>query len=255
MRVILILLSVVLLQSTSKAQFIDDSPAMQAAIDLRNDFVKALEKKDFIPFAHQGMDAAIRMLADQIRDVQGDAEMSERLLRNWEASSATFDSILSSKVLDLGDHEPLFPWINDYLGEMAAKYGTIIYTLPLVKDIQMINYALPVVFQPKGTWQTDSASQGLDLRVEYRKHFIPFANFVTYYVTLIGCQIVADRQGQPELKKVCKPAAEKLQSAMGRYVAPVVSDWIFNASNQSIQIGPNRLRYNTVEDLRRAIRN
>jgi hypothetical protein len=255
MRVILILLSVVLLQSTSKAQFIDDSPAMQAAIDLRNDFVKALEKKDFIPFAHQGMDAAIRMLADQVRDVQGDAEMSERLLRNWEASSATFDSILSSKVLDLGDHTPLFPWINDYLGEMAAKYGTIIYTLPLVKDIQMINYALPVVFQPKGAWQTDSASQGLDLRVEYRKHFIPFANFVTYYVTLIGCQIVADRQGQPELKKVCKPAAEKLQFAMGRYVAPFVSDWIFNASNQSIQIGPNRLRYNTVEDLRRAIRN
>jgi hypothetical protein len=228
---------------------------MQAAIDLRNDFVKALEKKDFIPFAHQGMDAAIRMLADQVRDVQGDAEMSERLLRNWEASSATFDSILSSKVLDLGDHQPLFPWINDYLGEMAAKYGTIIFTLPLVKDVQMINYALPVVFQPKGTWQTDSASEGLDLRVEYRKHFIPFANFVTYYVTLIGCQIVADRQGQPELKKVCKPAAEKLQFAMGRYVAPVVSDWIFNASNQSIQIGPNRLRYNTVEDLRRAIRN
>ncbi|MBU6155075.1 MAG: hypothetical protein KGP28_12290 [Bdellovibrionales bacterium] len=255
MRSILILLSVVLLQTTSNAQFIDDSPAIQAAIDLRNDFVNALEKKDFIPFAHRGMDGAIRMLADQIRNDQGDVEMSERLIRQWEDSSLRFGVLLSSKVQDLGDHEPLFPWINEYLGEMAAKYGTIIYTLPLVQDIQMINYALPVVFQPKGTWQTDSASQGIDLRVEYRKHFIPFANFVTYYVALIGCQIVADRQGQPEMKKVCKPAAEKLQFAMGRYIAPVVSDWIFNASNQSLQIGPNRLKYNTVEDLRRAIRN
>jgi hypothetical protein len=255
MRVILILLSVVMLQSTSRAQFIDDSPAIQAAINLRNDFVKALEKKDFVPFAHRGMDGAIRMLADHVREAKGDAEMSARLLRLWEESSIVFQSILSSKVLDLGDHEPLFPWINDYLGEMADKYGTIIYTLPIVKDVQMINYALPVVFQPKGAWQTDSASQGLDLRVEYRKHFIPFANLVTYYVTLIGCQIVADRQGQPEMRKVCKPAAEKLQFAMGRYIAPVVSDWIFNASNQSIQIGANRLKYNTVEDLRRAIRN
>jgi hypothetical protein len=95
----------------------------------------------------------------------------------------------------------------------------------------------------------------LDLRIEYRKHFIPFANIVTYYVTLVGCQYVADRQGQPELKKVCKPVAEKLQLAMGRYVAPVVSDWIFNASNQSLQIGANRLKYNTVDDLRRAIQN
>jgi hypothetical protein len=255
MRIVSILLSVVLFASTSNAQFVDDSPAIQAAIDLRNEFVKALEKKDFVPFAQRGMDGAIRMLADQMRDVYADPEMAERLIRNWESSSVRFEAILSSKVLDLGDHEPLFPWINETLGEMAAKYGTIIYTLPIVKDVQMINYALPVVFQPKGTWQTDTASQGLDLRVEYRKHFIPFANFVTYYVTLIGCQIVADRQGQPELKKVCKPAAEKLQFAMGRHVAPVVSDWIFNASNQSIQIGPNRLKYNTVDDLRRAIRN
>jgi len=255
MRALLILLSVSLLPITSQAQLVDDSPAIQAAINLRNDFVSALEKKDFIPFARRGMDGAIRKLAEQIRDEQGDAELSDQLIRSWETSSARFEEVLSSKTLDVGDHQPLFPWINDFLGDMAEKYGSIIYTLPVVKDVLMINYALPVVFQPKGAWQTDGASQGVDLRIEYRKHFIPFANIVTYYVTLIGCQVVADRQGQPELKKVCKPVAEKLQFAMGRYVAPVVSDWIFNASNQSIQIGPSRLKYNTVEDLRRAIQN
>jgi len=255
MRTILIFAFAFFIQSTSFAQIMDDSPAIQAAINLRNDFVNALENKDFIPFARRGMDGAIRTLAEQIRTENQDSELSEQLIRQWDQSSARFDSILASKLLDLGDHEPLFPWINEFLGQMADKYGTIIYTLPIVKDVQMINYALPVVFRPKGSWQTDSASQGLDLRIEYRKHFIPFANIVTYYVTLVGCQYVADRQGQPELKKVCKPVAEKLQFAMGRYVAPVVSDWIFNASNQSLQIGANRLKYNTVDDLRRAIQN
>jgi hypothetical protein len=61
--------------------------------------------------------------------------------------------------------------------------------------------------------------------------------------------------GQPQLKKVCKPVAEKLEFAMGRYIAPVVSDWIYNAGNQNLQIGKSRLKYNTVEDLRRAIQN
>jgi hypothetical protein len=252
MRTILILLSVLFIHQSAHAQLVDDSPAIQAAIDLRNQFVDALERKDFVAFAHQGMDGAIRKFAEQIQEEQNDAELSNELISLWEQSSIVL-ALADSKVFDIGDHAPLFPWFNEFLDKMAAKYGTIIYTLPIVKNITMLNYALPVVFKPNGPWRTDGASQGLDLRIEYRKHFIPFANIVTYYVALLGCEYIAQRQGQPEMKKICKPVAQKLEYAMGRYIAPVVSDWIFNASNQTLQITSDRLRYNTVDDLRRAI--
>jgi hypothetical protein len=256
MRTILILLSVFVIQSTSFAQsYYDDSAEIQAAIDARNSFVNALLNKDYMSFAHQGFDIAVNQLADQLRTENNDPVMADELLANWSRSSVNFSRALTMSALELGDHSPLFPWVNQFLGKMSNKYGTIIYTLPIVKDIMMVNYALPVVFAPRGAWQTDGQVEEVDNRIEYRKHFIPFANFVTYYTALIACNYVAQRQGQPDLKKVCKPAAQKLQFVMGRYIAAPVSDWIFNAANQSMQIGADRLKYNNVDELRRAIQN
>lgn len=226
---------------------------MQAAIDVRNDFVRALQRKDFTEFAGKGMDGAIRQFADQIRTRFSDEARASELIQRWEATYVLFQRRALPKMDELGDHAPMFPWINEFLAKMSSRYGTIIYNLPIVKDIQMVNYALTVVFHPRGPWQQDGASQGIDLRIEYRKHFIPFANLVTYYTALVGCNYVAQQQGDPQLKRMCKPAAEKLRFAMGRYVAPVVSDWIYNASSESLHIGPERLRYNTAQDLRKAV--
>jgi hypothetical protein len=258
MRKTLILLFAVLISAPFASQGhaqvrSDEDAAMQAAIDVRNEFVRALQKKDFSEFAGKGMDGAIRLFAEQIRTQYSDHLLATELIQKWESTLVLFQSRVLPKVDELGDHAPMFPWINEFLAKMSSRYGTIIYNLPIVKDIQMVNYALPVVFHPHGTWQQDGASQGIDLRIEYRKHFIPFANLVTYYTTLVGCNYIAQRNGDPQLKRMCKPAAEKLRFAMGRYVAPVVSDWIYNASSESLQIGPERLRYNTAEDLRKAV--
>jgi hypothetical protein len=258
MRKILVLLTIVLISvsasNRANAQIhAGEDAAMQAAIDVRNDFIRALEKKDFTEFAGKGMDGAIRVFADQIRTQYRDEASASELIRKWESTLILFQRRVLPKIEELGDHAPMFPWINEFLAKMSSRYGTIIYNLPIVKDIQMVNYALPVVFHPHGAWQQDGASHGIDLRIEYRKHFIPFANLVTYYTVLVGCNYVAQQQGDPELKRICKPAAEKLKFAMGRYVAPVVSDWIYNASSESLQIGPDRLRYNSAEDLRKAV--
>ncbi len=255
MRTTLTLLSALLLSfasGTTHAQ-VNDSDALQAAIDARNAFVRDLLNRDFTASAHRGMDLAIREFARQIREEQGDVRMSRELLSQWEQSSVGFYRAVSLSPNDLGDHDPLFPWINEFLGKMSSKYGTIIYSLPIVKDILMVNYALPVVFKPRGGWQTDGRVEDVDNRIEYRKHFIPFANFVTYYTALISCNVVAQRQGAPQLKRLCGKAAEQLRFVMGRYIAPRVSDWIFRAANDRLYLGEESLRLNSVEQLRRAI--
>lgn len=225
--------------------------AIQAALDARNDFVTALQNQDFTDLTRQGFENAIQTAVQDLRD-RSDNQLADELLSKWQGSDF-MGALFLSQFHDLGDHAPLFKWLDDFFSKMASKYGTIIYNLPYVKDLRTLNYAILVVFTPKGKgWQTSD----VDPRIEYRKHFIPFANIITYYAALFACNYVATKQGVPELKRLCGKAAEKLQFVMGRYIAPVVSDWIFKAANgssSSIQIGSNRLRYNTADELRQAI--
>ena len=225
--------------------------AIQAALDARNDFVTALQNKDFTAITHEGFANAIETAVQDLRD-RSDDQMADELQAQWEKSDF-MGALFASQFNDLGDHAPLFAWLDGFFNKMAAKYGTIIFNLPYVQDLRTLNFAIPVVFAPKSkAWQTE----GVDARIEYRKHFIPFANIVTYYVTLYGCKYIAKKNGI-DGKQICGKAADKLKQVMGRYIAPPVSDWIFKVanrnSNDSIRIGSDRLRYNTADDLRAAI--
>ncbi len=219
--------------------------AMQGALDARDGFVDALEKKDFTKIAHDAFDHAIQAMVEDLRS-RGDDQMANELLLKWHHSEAAF--YLS--VMDLGDHAPLFPWLADYINKMADKYGTIILSLPYVKDIITLNFAIPVVFTPHGKWQI----AGIDSRIEYRKHFIPFANIVTYYVSLYGCKYIMAKQGMSQIgNQLCGKAAERLEFAMGRYIAPQISDFIFKQTDLRPQLSTADYRYSTAEELQRAI--
>ena len=226
---------------------------IQAALDARNTFVHALQNQDFTAVTQQGFDYAIQELAQTLRD-QNDNAMADELLARWQQTS--FDAALRVAMLpssrELGDHAPLFPWLEQFLDKMAKKYGTIIFTLPIVKNIRTLNFAIPVVFSPKSaSWQ----KAGIDSRIEYRKHFIPFADIVTYYIALIGCDILVKKEGVPQLKKLCSKVADKLEFVMGRYIAPQLSDWVFKAANSSRSVDDNALFYTSAEQLRNAIQN
>jgi hypothetical protein len=250
---ILIVLAALAIHTTSFAQNTQDTEdaAIQASLDARDQFITSLEHKDFQGMTHQAFDAAVKNLADQVRTEYNDSDMADSLLKQWTSASANFDKILINRLnnKDLGDHDPLFPWLAAYIKQLADKYGQVIYSLQIVKDIVTLNYAIPVVFNPHGHWQV----AGVDSRIEYRLHFIPFADVVTYYVVLYGCKYELSQHGAGNLGQLCSKAAEKLEYVMGRYIAPVVSDWIFKQTNSSIEITDGQRQYNTVEDLRSAI--
>ena len=222
--------------------------ALQASLDARDQFVTALENKDFTSITHQAMGNAIAMLAQELRDRSDEANAS-KLEAVWTGNEAIF---FTAQLTDLGDHAPLIPQLEAFFVQLSDKYGPILAAIPLVQDIRTLNFALPVVFQPKGTWQSKD-NKDYDNHIEYRKHFIPFANIVTYYVVLVGCDLIAAKEKSDDLKKMCKPAAEKLKFVMGRYIAPQISDWIFAQTNKSITINDSKMTYNTVDELRAAI--
>lgn len=233
--------------SIAKAEgFQGELGAINAALQMRNQIVTALETKDFTQITHDSMGGAVSLLANDLRNTMQDEEMAVQLENVWAEGENAFNTV---QWRDLGDHDPYIPQLEEFLTQLADKYGTVIYSLPVVEDIRTINFAVPVVFHPKGAWQKSDT----DNRIEYRKHFIPFANIVTFYGSLLACNYFAAKSEQPDLKKVCQPAAEKLKFAMGRYIAPPISDWIFNQTNKSYFVSQSQLHYLTAEDLRAAI--
>lgn len=254
MKTIILVLAALTLNTTANAQnslYAGEIKAIQGALDARNEIVNAFETKDFTEVTHNGFERAIQVAVQDLRD-RSDNAMADELQNQWNTSN--FESALFMASLDdLGDHGVLFPWLDKFFAKMSAKYGSIVLSLPYVQDLNTLNYAIPVVFSPKGAWQV----VGADNRIEYRKHFIPFANIITYYASLYGCKYIAVQQGIPELKKICGKVATKLKFVMGRYVAPPVSDWIFKTVNHgtrgSIKVTSSQLRYNTAEELRAAI--
>lgn len=240
----------------------DERIAMQAAIGARNEFVRALINRDYVDLARAGFDHAVKDLAAQLVE-QGKIAESQELMQKWghDGGVSQFqmafmfqtESLLSKD--DLGDHAPLFAWLEQYLVKLENKYGSIITKLPIIANIRMVNFALPVVFTPGSSrWQL--ASQ--DNRIEYRKHFIPFVNLVTYYGSLYACNVIAAKSQYPQLKKLCKKAATKLQFAMGRYVAPHISDFIYKVANRKRTKAPvftrDQLRYENGDQLSSEIR-
>jgi hypothetical protein len=125
--------------------------------------------------------------------------------------------------MELGDHDPLSPWLAKFYQTLMTDTHGLIKSIRSISDINTANYALGVVLFPNGKWRTNTDYD----RIEYRKHFIPFADIATYWISLEACNYYTAKYAAP-LKQVCSYAADKLDFYMGRYVAPVLSDEVFH---------------------------
>jgi hypothetical protein len=202
---------------------LDQLRVVGAALKANDQFISNIEAGNFAEATEQGMSGAIQTLASEFNAL-GLSDLADELLNRYENDR----SILFSNLKDLGDHAPLFPWLQDIIRQAEERTGTTIYNIPIVKDIVTLNFAIPVVFKPNGIWR-DAQD---DDRIEYRKHFIPFANIVTFYGVQLACNYFVQQQQMPDMKRICKPLAEKLQFVMGRYIAPPLSDWVFKTATQ-----------------------
>jgi hypothetical protein len=116
---------------------------------------------------------------------------------------------------DLGDHAPLIPMLRNTYLQMEKVLGKARMKKLHLTDIHIINHALPVVLNPKGRdWD----------RVEYRKHFVPFAGVLTYWGIYLACRYFVD---QSSLVKICKPAAGAGRWWMTTSLAPRLSDRVY----------------------------
>lgn len=186
--------------------------------------------------ANEALSLLVRDGLQAVKD-SGDAKLASKLEKEWAGTyepnltlllTAAASGIEDLAILDLGDHPPLFAWLNQFYEILNKKTMGIIKSIRIIEDIRILNFALPVVFSPKGKWKLND---GRDW-VEYRKHFIPFANIAIYWIAKKVCDRVV--VGLPGLvKRLCGPVVNKIEWYMGRHLAPKISDWIYNVANRT----------------------
>lgn len=227
----LVVVSLLSTLGASSIAFADGTPGIVDAYNAQRQIREELSQGNTAESSQQ----ALNILVDQgltALSESGDATLADQLRGEWNTQFANFlPSHFAPGTFgldDLGDHDPLSPWLEKFHDTLKQKTGGVIGAIRIVNDIFTMNYALGVVLHPKSTkWKTGEAQED---EWEYRKHFIPMANIITYWVTLEACNYVAAKKF-PAAKQFCGTAASKLEFYMGRYWAPKLSDYVYRSAN------------------------
>ncbi len=203
------------------------SAYQETRMDLAGGYLEKLAKRN--------LDVLVAEGCERLRQT-GDVKLALQLQREWDQQVSTvlttrLNALAAGEVgtLELGDFDPLSAWLDNFYNTLYYKTKGIVKGIRVIHDVYLMNYALAVVLKPNGAWRTRTNYD----RIEYRKHFIPFSNTVTYWASLKACQ-----RYLPAYKKYCTNGAGYLEKFMGKHVAPHLSDRVFALVSHSHSTGP-----------------
>jgi len=152
----------------------------------------------------------------------GHMKEAAMLRDEWQSQNVRhFTNNLS--IYDIGDYTPLNQWLADWYDKIESKIPEKIFNLTRLKDIKILNYGIPVAFDPSNeSWDKE----------EYRKHFVPFSATISYWSFKAGCKI-SSLQPIPGL--ICDVAAKGFEKAMYRRIGPNLSDKIYDKAQRQLQ--------------------
>jgi len=132
--------------------------------------------------------------------------------------------------VEIGDHAPLNLWLELVHAALHIKLGDDLCRYLHVHDLFIVNFAVPVVFNPKR----------YDL-LDYKDHFAGhplsawkwehhgLAGVVTFWAVNITCG--AATFGMGLVTFACSPIAGLAESVMDRRIAPPVAERVWKRSN------------------------
>lgn len=198
----------------------------------------------FERLAKKNLDVLVAEGCDRLRTV-GEFDLAAQLESEWtnQISTALNARVASAEfgTLELGDFDPLSPWLDNFYNTLYYKTKGLVKGIRVIHDIYLMNYALAVVLKPNGAWRLNTSYD----RIEYRKHFIPFANTVTFWTAVKACQHYL-----PQFKKYCDNGSSYLERFMGKHIAPHISDAVFSMISHQHASTPamNELEYQSFEN-------
>lgn len=121
---------------------------------------------------------------------------------------------------DIGDHEPWRQWLVEFYDDLEALLGTWLCEKLHFDDIKIINYAVPVAFNP-----TDSRWD----EAEYVKHYVPLIGSLTYWAVYATCSMVT--YGGDIMWVVCSPVGSAAERLIVKRRAPQAGVRLYRRAN------------------------
>lgn len=176
----------------------------------------------------KGMDYIINTkIADALNE-KGESRLAQQISNEW---SYNFHHTLFGSVRDIGDHKPISQWVSDRYYQVEAILGHDFCVASHI-DLMLTFNSSNVVVKPCSFPMDKITDPRID---EYRRHFagmsiISDSRFegvipgASYLVMEIAC--LAGTSGIGSF--VCGLAAGIAEKMMATFVAPQLSDFVFN---------------------------
>jgi hypothetical protein len=165
--------------------------------------------------------------ASEVLTLAGKPAEAARLRREGQAQTVSFFARGGGiDLLDVGDYQPLSAWFATTYKRLRERFSTVVGLLRVLEDLNTLNYAIPVVFHPKGHPRTGETWDAL----EYRLHFVPFSRVVTYWAAFGACRAATAKN--KKLKRYCGRAANFLAQGISRWVAPGLANRIYRRAHR-----------------------
>lgn len=207
--------------TVANASFATETTPAEKTVSAVSTLIQSYKSGNVQQGAQTAIDTMVKSGAELLRE-KGYAGDAARFSRQWKIMKQT-------AAMDLGDHAPLSQWLADYYEVLAQRFGEAILKQLHLDDLLTLNYAIPVVFHPAGKKNSQTT---WDL-TEYRKHFVPFAGVVSYWVAFGVCTYASTHiDGGSGVKQYCGQIAGLLRKGMIMYPAPKLSDWVYGTANR-----------------------
>lgn len=142
---------------------------------------------------------------------------AEKIKKEWQEN--WFGYIV--RVRDIGDHDPMSEWLAVTYFKIESLLGPDLMAWLHLDDLWVLNHAIPVLFKPCSLeWD----------KVEYKKHFVPACSVFAYWGTMIPCMVFTTGLGT----FFCSPGAMLSENLMKKFIAPGLSDRVYEASCERI---------------------
>ncbi len=191
------------------------------------------------------LDSLLRTAARVLREHGHDSEAAQ-IESDWQGLRPCAMGIA---LCDLGDHDPLSTWLALVYDVLEEKLGVTLCEFFHFSDIKVINFGVPVVFHPSADekWCVETLAQNPtdSCEAEYGRHFAgtrwqkvvdPGAKYmheglipvIAYWISWGACEAATWGTGW---FLVCTPIGDGVEFVTERWIAPPLSDRIYEREN------------------------
>jgi hypothetical protein len=203
---------------------LDKTERKEVILDVKNTLSDRVETAKKVDKSLQNM---VRLATFTLRK-KGYYEEATRIEQEYSErySNYTFSHAIGA-VQDIGDHPPMWEWLDKLEKDLRALLGDFVMQVTRLEDLKVFNYSIPIVLHPDGDIRTEPPT--LITKLDYKQHFVPFAGALGYWTAWGVC--TGATWGLGAVIFICSPVGMVAERVVETRIAPDLSDKIWERYN------------------------